>query len=113
LIARGRRIYFHRGLVQDLLVAEVDLKPSRFIKRLDTFDRPDHRRPRLCAAEPLRNESAVHPIWPAMTTAAAIDWPVHCCVILDLNIPSYPRGAGPKSEPKRPPNQTLRVEMTD
>src|SRR5437763_3513907 len=40
LIARGRRIYFTTSalLVQDLLVAKRDLKLSRYIKRLASFE---------------------------------------------------------------------------
>ena len=115
LIGRGRRIYFTTSalLVQDLLVAKRDLKLSRFIKRLASFEgliiddlgyvqqsREEMEVLFTLLAERYERGSVLissnlpFSKWEGifkdpMTTAAAIDRLVHHCVILELNIPSY------------------------
>jgi DNA replication protein DnaC len=115
LIGRGRRIYFTTSalLVQDLLVAKRDLKLSRFIKRLASFEglvvddlgyvqqsREEMEVLFTLSAERYERGSVLissnlpFSKWEGifkdpMTTAAAIDRLVHHCVILELNLPSY------------------------
>jgi DNA replication protein DnaC len=115
LIARGRRMYFTSAalLVQDLLVAKRDLKLSRFIKKLGSFEgliiddlgyvqqsREEMEVLFTLLAERYERGSVLissnlpFSKWDGifkdpMTTAAAIDRLVHHCVILELNIPSY------------------------
>src|SRR5688572_20257626 len=100
-------------LVQDLLVAKRDLKLSRFIKRLASFEgliiddlgyvqqsRKEMEVLFTLLAERYERGSVLissnlpFSKWEGifkdpMTTAAAIDRLVHHCVILELNIPSY------------------------
>jgi len=115
LIARGRRMYFTTSalLVQDLLVAKRDLKLSRFIKRLASFEgliiddlgyvqqsREEMEVLFTLLAERYERGSVLissnlpFSKWEGifkdpMTTAAAIDRLVHHCVIVELNVPSY------------------------
>jgi DNA replication protein DnaC len=100
-------------LVQDLLVAKRDLKLSRYIKRLASFEgliiddlgyvqqsREEMEVLFTLLAERYERGSVLissnlpFSKWEGifkdpMTTAAAIDRLVHHCVILELNIPSY------------------------
>ena len=115
LVHQGRKVYFSTCslLVQDLLVAKRDLKLSRVLKRLSSFDAlliddigyVQQSREEMEVLFTLlvdRYERGTVMItsnlafskWEAifkdpMTTAAAIDRLVHHSVILELNIPSY------------------------
>src|SRR4029079_9255817 len=115
LIARGRRVYFTTSalLVQDLLVAKRDLKLSRFIKRLASFEgliiddlgyvqqsREEMEVLFTLLAERYERGSVLissnlpFSKWEGifkdpMTTDAAIDRLRHQTVILELNISSY------------------------
>ena len=115
LIRQGRKIYFAPCslLVQDLLMAKRDLKLSRAIKRLSTFEavilddigyvqqtREEMEVLFTLLAERYERGSVMitsnlpFSKWETifkdpMTTAAAIDRLVHHSVILELNLPSY------------------------
>jgi len=115
LIRSGRKVYFSTCslLVQDLLVAKRDLKLSRVLKRLSSFDaividdigyvqqsreemevlftllaeRYEQGTVMLTSNLPFSQWESIFK--DPMTTAAAIDRLVHHSVILELNIPSY------------------------
>jgi DNA replication protein DnaC len=115
LVRAGRKVQFYTTslLVQDLLVAKRDLKLSRVLKRLASYEvlvlddlgyvqqsreemevlftllaeRYERGSVMLTSNLPFSGWEAIFK--DAMTTAAAIDRLVHHCVILELNIPSY------------------------
>ncbi|HMC65370.1 MAG TPA: IS21-like element helper ATPase IstB [Gemmataceae bacterium] len=115
LIRAGRKIYFCTCslLVQELLLAKRDLKLSKALKRLSTFDgliiddigyvqqsREEMEVLFTLLAERYERGSVLltsnlpFAKWETifkdpMTTAAAIDRLVHHSIILELNIPSY------------------------
>ncbi len=135
LVHQGRKVYFSTCslLVQDLLVAKRDLKLSRVLKRLSSFDAlliddigyVQQSREEMEVLFTLladRYERGTVMItsnlafskWEAifkdpMTTAAAIDRLVHHSVILELNIPSYRLEEAKKSKNK----ETAALEIPD
>jgi DNA replication protein DnaC len=115
LVRSGRKVLFSPCslLVQDLLIAKRDLKLSRYLKRLSTFEvliiddlgyvqqsREEMEVLFTLLAERYERGSVMitsnlpFSKWESifkdpMTTAAAIDRLVHHSVILELNVPSY------------------------
>lgn len=115
LVQRGRRVCFKRCglLVQELLLAKRDLKLSRLLKRLGSYevlliddlgyvqqnreemevlftllaDRYERGSVWLTSNLPFSQWELIFK--DAMTTAAAIDRLVHHSVIVELNLPSY------------------------
>jgi DNA replication protein DnaC len=115
LVRAGRKVLFSKCglLVQELLAAKRDLKLSRVLKNLGTYEvlvlddlgyvqqsREEMEVLFLLLAERYERGSVMLTSnlpfsgWEAifkdpMTTAAAIDRLVHHCVIIELNLPSY------------------------
>jgi DNA replication protein DnaC len=115
LVQRGRRVYFTTCsfLVQELLLAKRDLKLSRVVKRLNSFEvvliddlgyvqqsreemevlftllaeRYERGSVWLTSNLPFSKWESIFK--DPMTTAAAIDRLVHHSVIVELNLPSY------------------------
>jgi DNA replication protein DnaC len=131
LIRRGRRVCFVPTslLVQDLLIAKRDLKLSRTIKRLSTFDAvivddigyvqqtreemevlftllaERYERGSVMLSSNLPFSKWEQIFKDPMTTAAAIDRLVHHSVILELNLPSYRITAAKTAERGEGPDQ--------
>jgi DNA replication protein DnaC len=135
LIRNDRKVYFSScGLmVQELLIAKRDLKLSRVLKRLDSYDalilddlgyvqqsREEMEVLFTLLAERYERGSVMitsnlpFSKWEAifkdpMTTAAAIDRLVHHSVILELNIPSYRMEQARKAKPSVSADDTAAV----
>ena len=126
LIRSGRKVLFCKCglLVQELLIAKRDLKLSRVLKRLATYEAlliddlgyvqqnreemevlftllaERYERGSVLLTSNLPFSQWEQVFKDPLTTAAAIDRLVHHCVILELNLPSYRLEQAKKSKEK-------------